>query len=48
MEWNVAMNAVQAMLFDSNGKACQSNTAIPRPSENGDNEFLAIYTLRGN
>jgi hypothetical protein len=48
MEWNVAMNAVKAMLFDSNGNAYQSNAAIPRPSDNGDNEFLAVYTLRGN
>lgn len=48
MPWNVAMFCVRAQLLDSNGNAYQSNTAIPRPSDYGDNEFLAVYTLRAN
>jgi hypothetical protein len=46
--WNVTMSSAKAKLFDSHGNAYQSNTAIPRPNDNGDNEFLAVFTIRAN
>lgn len=45
-DWYVAMNSVQANLFDSNGSAYQFTSAIPRPNDNGDPEFLAVYTIQ--
>jgi len=48
MQWNVGMSSMQAYLLDSNGNPYQPNTAIPRPSDYGNNEFLAVYTLRSN
>lgn len=46
MQWNVAMSSVRANLFDSGGNPYQSATPIPRPSNYGDGEFLAVFTLR--
>jgi hypothetical protein len=44
--WNVAMTSAKATLFDSKGNPYQSNTAIPRPNDNGVNEALAVFTIR--
>jgi hypothetical protein len=46
MSWNLGMSSIRAQLFDANGNAYQSNTAISRPASYGSNEFLAVYTLR--
>jgi hypothetical protein len=46
MHWDVGMSSVRAKLFDTNGNAYQSSAAIPRPNDYGDDEFLAVFTLR--
>jgi hypothetical protein len=46
MRWDVAMSSERAKLFASDGSAYQFNTAIPRPKDSSDEEFLAVFTLR--
>lgn len=45
MQWNVAMSSVRATLLDSSGNTYQTGTPISRPANNGDAEFLAVFTL---
>jgi hypothetical protein len=45
LSWNVGMSTVRAQLWDANGKAYVSNTAIPRPASYGSGEFLAVFSL---
>lgn len=46
MHWDVAMSSARAKLFDSDGNSYRTNAAIPRPNVYGDDEFLAVFTLR--
>ena len=46
MSWHLGMSSIRARLFDASGNVYRSNTAIPRPSNYGSNEFLAVFTIR--
>lgn len=46
MSWHLGLSSIKAQLFDASGNAYQSNAPIPRPTNYGNEEFLAVFTMR--